>query len=124
MDGFLSNWLQALLQENHPNSYVSSLRCPQCQMTWMEFRRSGRLGCSQCYETFHRELQPVISQIQGSIEHVGKAPIQDKGDLAQKRKLEDLRNKMQKYVDQQDFEKAAEVRDQIRELEAKGGDVS
>lgn len=122
MDGFLSNWLQTLLQENQPVSHIPGLRCPQCQMNWMDFRRGGRLGCPQCYEVFQQELHSVIAQIQGSLEHTGKIPAHQSKKLAQKKKLLTLQNQMQKYVEEQNFEKAAELRDQIRDLETIRGD--
>lgn len=117
MDGFLSNWLQALLQENQQVTYVSSNRCPKCGMSWVDFRQKGRLGCSECYETFTKELQPIINQLQGSLEHKGKIPVQQGKEIAIQRKITILRNDLQRMVNEQNFEEAARIRDQIREME-------
>lgn len=117
MDGFLSNWLQALLQENQPVTYVSNKRCPKCGMSWLDFRQKGRLGCSECYEIFEAELQPIINQLQGSLEHKGKIPVQQGKEIAIQRKISILRNDLQQMVNEQKFEEAAKIRDQIREME-------
>lgn len=117
MDGFLSNWLQALLQENQPVSYVSGKRCPKCGMGWLDFRQTGRLGCSECYETFEKELQPIINQLHGSFEHKGKIPIQQGKEIAIQRKIAILQNDLQRMINEQNFEEAAQIRDKIREIE-------
>ena len=33
--------------------------CPGCGLSLAEFNGTGRLGCSQCYQTFAQQLLPV-----------------------------------------------------------------
>ncbi len=121
MDGFLSDWLQTLLHEGTPMEIESRKACPRCQLTWSAFRRTGRLGCAHCYETFRRELLPSLEQIQGKLEHTGKLPVRHGKELMKERRVQSLRNEMQRRVEEQNFERAAKIRDEIRKLEAEEG---
>ena len=48
--------------------------CPVCGLTLADFRRSGLLGCADCYNAFRDELLPTIRYVQGKLQHEGKAP--------------------------------------------------
>ena len=50
------------------------LQCPNCGMTYEEFRKFGRLGCSECYEAFKMYLTTLLKKIHGSNQHLGKTP--------------------------------------------------
>ncbi|MHB8927304.1 MAG: UvrB/UvrC motif-containing protein [Bacillota bacterium] len=103
-------------------------RCPSCGSTYEQFTQLGRLGCSECYHTFGEELRPMVRRIHGSVIHQGKVPARTGGDLKLKKEITDLRNALQKAVAKEDFEHAARLRDEIKELEkhiaegAEGGD--
>ena len=96
-------------------------KCPNCGMTYESFRKMGRLGCSQCYETFKGYLQPLLKKIHGSSQHFGKAPVKAPKIAVKEKKavysIEELKAKMQKAIQAEEFEEAAKLRDQIRELE-------
>ncbi|HLF18237.1 MAG TPA: UvrB/UvrC motif-containing protein [Candidatus Omnitrophota bacterium] len=94
------------------------LKCPNCGLTYDDFRKFGRLGCSQCYEAFKAHLSTLLKKIHGSNQHVGKTP--SKMPTAEKKKIEDLqelKKQMVQAIQMEDFEKAARLRDKIRELE-------
>jgi Uncharacterized protein with conserved CXXC pairs len=124
MDGFLSSWLQTLLQENQEVYQAPSVRCPQCQMSWQEFRTTGRLGCVGCYQAFQRGLQAIIGQLQGNHAHIGKIPKREGKGLALKREIDELKKELQGCIEKEEFEQAAQVRDRIRELESEGEEIS
>jgi protein arginine kinase activator len=92
-------------------------RCPNCGLTYVQFRQTGRLGCSQCYEAFSQRLIPLIKRIQGSTEHTGKIPLRRGHGAQRQRQLETLRVNLNRAVAREEFEEAARLRDQIRELE-------
>lgn len=94
--------------------------CDKCGMSYEEIRRSGRLGCANCYKVFERELARSIEQIHGKAHHIGKVPQSADGALRQKRLLTELKMALNKAIAEQDFERAAELRDQIRGMEGKG----
>lgn len=100
---------------NHP------LKCENCGLTYDNFKESGRLGCSHCYEAFSDELNPLMRRIHGSIDHRGKIPKKSGGRIKAKREIDELKEQLEKAVKEEAYERAAELRDKIRELEKKLG---
>jgi protein arginine kinase activator len=94
-------------------------RCRRCGLSYERFREVGRLGCDECYASFAEQLAPLMRSIHGSTQHVGKAPKRAAGRLRLQQDIERLRRELQELVAKEEFEKAAEVRDRIRELESK-----
>ncbi|MFH2137632.1 MAG: UvrB/UvrC motif-containing protein [Candidatus Omnitrophota bacterium] len=93
------------------------LKCSNCKMTYDDFRKTGRFGCSQCYETFKESLEPLLKKIHGSVQHLGKSPTSGGRDFEQKNELQELHLKLQKAIQAEAFEEAAKIRDQIKKLE-------
>lgn len=91
--------------------------CDNCGMNYAEFSKGGRLGCSMCYTHFLQQLDPLLRRVQGGTQHAGKVPSRTGGILLVKNKIQQLRQDLQKYISREEFEKAAQLRDQIRELE-------
>jgi len=100
--------------------------CPACGATLQDFRQTGRLGCAQCYRTFEGPLRDLLRRLHGSARHVGEgyAPDAPAGAAAGTRApapaadaLADLRERLRRAVETEDFELAAELRDRIRVLE-------
>ena len=96
--------------------------CPQCGITWAEFRQNGLLGCEHDYATFEREMTPLLQRAhEGAAHHVGKVPTRRGGStVPAKRPAADvgkLRKELAKSVESEDYEKAAKLRDQIRQAE-------
>ena len=94
------------------------LTCPFCGLTTGHFKEVGRLGCPQCYPTFETYLRGLLRRIHGGTQHVGKVYLPPDPSVSEKEKrLEALRRKLTRAIDTEDFERAAELRDQIRTLE-------
>ena len=93
-------------------------RCPVCGLAYEDFKRIGKLGCAECYQTFRREMDPIFKNIQGSNRHEGKYPHRAGAGLLNRRKIDKLRLELSKAVEEEQFEDAARLRDQIRALEA------
>lgn len=99
---------------------TAALKCPQCTMTYEDFRKFGRLGCNQCYEAFKEPLTTLLKKIHGSSHHFGKTPIKiPKSEKAKIENLQELKTQLQVAIQVEDFERAAEIRDKIRSLEKK-----
>lgn len=96
-----------------------NMKCPNCGLAFKDFKKIGRLGCSECYTSFRRYLGPLLKRIHGANKHIGKSPSKITGDLKERIGLEDLRNKLQEAIEVEQFEEAAKLRDQIKELETK-----
>ncbi len=91
-------------------------KCPVCGTTYDSFAAKGKLGCGECYKTFHDRLLRPLKQIHGTYEHVGKIPERCGGELKNSRRLEELKMRLDRAVREQEFEKAAELRDEIKAL--------
>jgi protein arginine kinase activator len=95
-------------------------KCPNCGLTYEEFGRTGRLGCSECYEAFSKFLLPLIKRVQHATQHVGKRPSRLAAPVARvQQDLRELQNRLTKVIREEDFEEAARLRDQIKQLEEK-----
>lgn len=114
---FLSSLLEGSTAPNVNITYKQSKKCPQCGSTYSDFKENGRLGCSVCYETFSDMLLPLIRRIQGNTTHGGKIPKRSGASIRFKKELKDLKSQLQELVDQEEFEKAADIRDEIKRLE-------
>jgi len=114
---FYLNQLLAGLLHQDPIQVGAGLKCDLCGLGYDEFARTGKLGCGRCYTAFGNRLEPLIRRIQGSSVHAGKVPRRTGGRLRLKRELQALKRQLQEHVAREEFERAAELRDQIRELE-------
>ncbi len=92
-------------------------KCPTCARTIGDVQKTGRLGCSSCYEVFHEELDTVLRRLHGSSTHTGKVPARGYPKARVERHIEDLRRRLQECVRQENYEQAAKYRDELRLLE-------
>ncbi|TLS35548.1 UvrB/UvrC motif-containing protein [Pseudalkalibacillus caeni] len=110
----------------HPFYNPGGLQCPKCGMTYERFTKIGRFGCSECYNTFNQKLDPILKRVHGgNTTHAGKIPKRAGSEIELKRKIKTLKDELQELITEQEFERAAEVRDKIRALESrseKGGE--
>ena len=103
---------------------VSTKACSSCGMTYDDFRKVGRLGCADCYPTFKRSLGSLLKRIHGSPIHVGKSPVRlIKSSKIAKTELLDLKKKLERAIEHEEFEEAARLRDQIRRAEQQESQV-
>lgn len=99
----------------------SGERCGFCGLAFKDFRETGRLGCAHCYSTFEGHLRGLLRKIHGGTQHVGKVYLPpDPTASEMEKRLEVLRRKLQRAVETEDFERAAELRDEIRAMEPAG----
>ena len=98
---------------------IAKVKCANCGLTYTDFKKIGRLGCGDCYLTFKKYLSPLLKKIHGSHQHMGKAPSRTTKPQKKKIDLMELRQRLQKAIDADAFEEAAQLRDQIKELEKK-----
>lgn len=103
---------------------IASLRCERCGLTYVQFGKMGRFGCSQCHQYFSARLEPLFRRVHGSTEHVGKIPRRTGGKLKVRRDIEILKRQLYAHIENEEFEKAAVIRDEIRKLEQHNQDKS
>ena len=95
-------------------SVPASLVCPSCEMTKLHFKKSGRLGCVTCYETFEDELFPLIKAMHHSDRHTGKRPSRLSAKAVAQEELMRLQESLSLAIADEQFEEAARLRDEIR----------
>lgn len=90
------------------------VRCPKCGFTQGDFKKSGRLGCPECYKTFAEALEGLLKTMHKGTRHVGKAPeaLRQTRDLSDR--LKTLQKRLAKAIEVEDFEQAAVLRDEIK----------
>ncbi|WP_110114948.1 UvrB/UvrC motif-containing protein [Bacillus sp. CGMCC 1.16541] len=95
-------------------------KCPTCHMTYHQFAEVGRFGCANCYKVFKDSLTPFLKRLHGgNYSHNGKIPNRIGSNLHIKKELEAMRLNLKEYIQKEEFEEAAELRDCIRALEKK-----
>jgi protein arginine kinase activator len=111
-------------QELEQASGGADLKCPKCGFTQADFKKAGRLGCADCYATFAEGLEGLLKTMHKGTRHVGKVPtaLQQSRDLAERMKT--LQKKLSKAVEDENFEQAALLRDEIRQMTHKSGNVA
>lgn len=95
----------------------TTLRCDVCGMTYHQFTQLGRLGCPQCYDSFAQRLEPLLRRIQSDTSHSGKVPLRTGERVKVRKNLDRLRKELQQSIAQEQFERAAQLRDEIRQME-------
>lgn len=93
--------------------------CSNCGLSYGAFKESGRLGCSHCYDVFSDQLKPLLQKVQKEIRHAGKIPYTGNEHQTLKRNISDLRLQLKDAVRLEQYEDAARLRDEIRNLEGK-----
>ena len=113
LSSFFSNALPAISGAAH---------CKNCGSTLNDIKRTGKVGCANCYDTFFSELMPTIRGIHGNTEHKGKRPDAIEYTVnAEKSESTDkvaaLKAELKQAIEDENFERAAQLRDEIKELE-------
>ena len=107
-----------MAEEAPVDRQTAEIECSFCGLTFQDFRKTGRLGCPHCYETFSEQLPRLLRRIHGGVKHVGKVYLPpDPTASEMEKRLEGLRRKLHRAIQEEDFERAAALRDQIRTLD-------
>ncbi len=76
------------------------------------------MGCPHDYVFFEKELEPLIANIHGETTHKGKKPRQGAGGTQQRTELIRMRREMKESIEKEDYERAKELRDEIKRIES------
>ena len=102
----------------------AELKCPRCGFTQADFKKAGRLGCADCYGAFSEALDGLLKTMHKGTRHIGKVP----EALRQSRELTDrlkvLQKKLTKAVEDENFEQAAALRDEIKQMSARLSNIA
>ncbi len=116
---FTGGLLGSLLKNDLSGTTAAgAIRCTRCGISFEEIARSGKVGCADCYQQFREKLSPTVERLHGKADHVGKSPNGPKESTPPALlRLEQLKEQLAKAIETQEFELAAKLRDEIRELE-------
>ena len=95
------------------------LKCPACGLTQEDFKKTGRLGCAVCWETFAAGLASLLKAMHKSEHHVGKVPSKAAHTVVITEQIKTLAVQLQKAIQAEKYEEAAGLRDQMRALETR-----
>ena len=118
----LADMLKGVGTETKSGSAVSSdgVRCEHCGFTQSDFKKTGRFGCSLCYQVFSDGLDNLLEAMHRHTMHTGKVPSKFSGGTqVAKNRLDELNANLEASVSAEDYEEAARLRDAISELESK-----
>lgn len=114
-----------LAQMAQPEAQALTQQRPECEfcgLTLKDFKKTGRLGCSHCYVTFEEHLRGLFRQLHGGTQHVGKVYLPpDPTEAERVEQIHRLRRKLEAAIEREEFEHAAQIRDQIHALEGAVG---
>jgi len=90
--------------------------CAECGLSYADFKSKGRLGCPACYTSFAPVLVPLLEKVHGSSSHAGDSPRRLKSVISANQEARELRDALDQAIADEEYEKAAGLRDQIREI--------
>lgn len=114
------SFLESLLPDSEEEEQLSEadqLRCPNCGISYREFRESGRFGCPHDYTVFRERILPLLENIHHSKQHLGKIPHTSPIDTEQQFRLLQLRKELSTAIESENYEEAARLRDEIQILD-------
>ena len=107
-----------ILQSQTGAEELAELKCDVCELTFSEFRKRGVLGCPHDYDAFESALRPLLEHAQeGASQHTGKVPHRAGSRQKKQNALLRLRAELKSAIAAENYERAAALRDQIKELE-------
>ena len=115
----LGNLVNPQAKQKEPQ--LPGVTCPVCGISFPEVRTCGRLGCANDYQAFKKGLLPLLEKIHGRTQHVGKVPSRVGARVQRQKELQTLRDELQRSIQREEYERAAELRDRIYEIEEKKG---
>ena len=113
----LTNMLASMFGESISSGKPISKRCECCGASFSDIAQSGRVGCSECYNTFRQELMPSLNRLHGKAVHIGNAPYEQKPEETVQDKIKKLKAQLSDAIKAEEFENAAKLRDEISALE-------
>jgi protein arginine kinase activator len=112
----IADLLSGLTEAGSRSEEDAGATCPSCGLTYGDFRKTGRLGCDGCYTAFEKGLRGLLESIHKGTAHHGKVPARARGAVDEARLLAELEEGLAAAVKHEEFEKAAGLRDRIREM--------
>jgi protein arginine kinase activator len=122
----INNFFGGLMGVDGSSQYMNPIApqkiiCTKCEMSYEEFQKTGKLGCDNCYEIYSERLSPLLRRLHGSIKHTGKVPSKISKTMKASKEIEKLKELLNRAIQDEEYEKAAEIRDKIKSVEVFDG---
>ena len=113
----ISDFLQSVHQAMQATQ-GDAARCAFCSSTFRDFRSTGRLGCAHCYDAFEKSMRDLLRRVHGSSQHIGRRYEPHTGEeLDDGGTVNELRDRLKRAIEAEQFELAADIRDRLRGIE-------
>lgn len=99
-----------------PFEVSQAVECSQCGFTFDDLKKTGRLGCSACYQVFRQEIYANLGSMHKGAEHKGRVPEGAMDDIQQRKKIAQLEGSLKEAIKSEDFERAVKLRDELQQL--------
>lgn len=100
------------------SSQSQEMKCSSCGRTFSEFKKAGKFGCADCYAFFGSKVEPILRRVHaGNTKHTGRIPKRAGKYIQQKQLISSHKEELKQLIEEEEFEKAAILRDKIRVLE-------
>lgn len=119
----INDFFAGLMGLVNATSYIANAQtdqemvCSKCGMSFDEFQKTGKMGCSQCYQAYGDKMRNLLKRLHGNITHNGKMPAKISKSIRTSREIDVLKDLLNKAIQNEEYEKAAEIRDKIKSLE-------
>lgn len=118
--GGFADILASMFGDTLPEQTENEKICPCCKSSFSDIVKTGKMGCPECYNTFLDRMLPYLKRIHGNVRHIGRIPNMSPLAVADNEtRILSLRRELNRLIENEEFENAAKVRDEIRSLEEK-----
>jgi protein arginine kinase activator len=100
-----------------PEDLSTVASCPSCGASYDDFKKSGRLSCPECYIAFQTQVDRLLHRLHGAVQHCGKSKVLPKDPSDPSDELETLKVELDAAIAEEAFERAAQLRDRIKQVE-------
>jgi len=87
--------------------------CPNCGLTFNDFKDTRKLGCVDCYKNFDEQIRSFLTEFQLGLTHKGKEPVRNSKVILMKKEILEMKKELETYVEDEKFEEAVKLRDKI-----------
>jgi protein arginine kinase activator len=117
MNDFFTGLMGMGYNKAHVETKPVSPVCERCGTSYEDFQRTGKLGCNNCYTIYKDSFTPLLRRLHGNVEHHGKFPKKISKNLKTDVEIERLKELLNRAVEKEEYEEAAQLRDKIKDLE-------
>jgi len=102
---------------NNNSVRAEYLKCANCGLTFKTFKKTGKIGCAECYTNFKSELDFLLKNIHKTTQHIGKKPKRFRKKANNNELIKTLQKQLEQAISDENYEQAIIIRDKIKKLQ-------